>query len=271
MEKGAVFELDKAYSEFGSSTDCSKLDRFPGAYRLIYTLSFGGCGVPEDEIENKLRNIESLTTSEIVLLGIDMLTYPFILIGIHKSMLYGGMKYTGRLIVLGRRVLFNAGYHDIEEWLEFYDGLYRVLNGVINTEYYPIALMLFSDGIKCEGEMGNYKCKVLATLGDLEKYEEIRDTGVRKRSYLYHAIDKDLEYISKKFNFDERLEKYRKALKKYDPDKPSLTSSVMYYITGSFINKTFNDYVKEKRKETVKRKRVVPVPSLLNEINGSKR
>lgn len=271
MEKGTMFKLTEAYSEFGRSTDCSKLDRFPGVYRLIYTLSLGGCGVPEEKIEDELQKIESLSTSEIMLLGIDMLTYPFILIGIHKSILYGGMKYTGRLIVLGRRALLTAGYSNPEEWLEFYNGLYLVLNGVINTEYYPIALSLFSDGIRCEEEKGSYKCKVLATLGDLERYGEIRDAPVRRKSYLYYAIDKDLEYISKKFDFDEKLERYKKALEKYDINKPSFVSSVMYYITGSFLKKTFDDYIKEKRKEIVRRERAVPVPLLLNKDGGPKR
>jgi hypothetical protein len=277
MEKGIMFKLTKAYSEFGSSTDCSKLEQFPGIYRLIYTLSFGGCGVPEDEMENKLENIGSLSTSEITLLGINTLAYPFILIGIHKSILYGGMKYTGRLIVLGRRALLTVGYSNPEEWLEFYNGLYITLRGKTDTESYTsmFALvsdgMLFSDGIKCEEEKGSYKCKVLATLGDLERYEEIRDAPVRRKSYLYYAIDKDLEYISKKFDFDEKLEKYKKALEKYDINKPSLVSSVMYYITGSFLKKTFTDYVKEKREGIVKRRRVVPVPLLLNENRGPKR
>jgi len=277
MEKGTMFKLSKAYSEFGSSTDCSKIEQFPGVYRLIYTLSFGGCGVPEEKIEDELQKIESLSTSEIMLLGINTLTYPFILIGIHKSILYGRMKYTWRLIVLGRRALLTAGYSNPEEWLEFYNGLYLTLRDKTDTESYTsmFALIsdgiLFSDGIKCEEEKGSYKCKVLATLGDLERYEEIRDAPVRRKSYLYYAIDKDLEFISKKFDFDEKLERYKKALEKYDINKPGLASSVMYYVTGSFLKKTFTDYVKEKRKEIVERERVVPVPLLLNKDSGPKR
>ena len=272
-----MFKLTDAYSEFGRSTDCSKLDRFPGVYRLIYTLSFGGCGVPEEEIENELQKIESLSTSDVMLLGIDMLTYPFILIGIHKSIIYGKMKYTGRLIALGKRALFTAGYFNPEEWLEFYNGSYLILRGITDTKSYTdnFALIsdgiLFSDGINCEEEKGSYKCKVLAVLGDLERYGEIRDAPVRRKSYLYYAIDKDLKYVSKKFDFDKKLEKYKKALEKYDINKPSLVSSVMYYVTGSFLKKTFNDYVKEKRKGIVKRMRVVPVPFLLNDNDGSKR
>jgi hypothetical protein len=271
MEKGTMFKLDKAYSEFGSSTDCSKVDRFPWIYRLVYSLSFGGCGVPRGELEDELRDIESLSTSETELLGINVLTYPFILIGIHKSLIFGGMKYTERLVVLGRKALLTAGYHGVEEWLEFYNRLYLVLKGITDAESYTDALTLVSDGVKCEGEMGNYKCKVLATLGDLERYDEIRDVGVRRKSYLYHAIDKDLKYISKKFDFDKKLEKYKKALERYDVSKPSLVSSVAYYVTGSFLNKTFNDYVEEKRKEVIKRERVVPVPLLLNGNDGPKR
>jgi hypothetical protein len=257
MEKITRFEVTEALFKLAGSHDCSEINYFPGVYGLVYAMSFGGCGRTGTEINGKIRELGLLNKQGLIIAGINPVFYPFIITGIHKSIIFGGMKYTDKLIVLARMALSASGYYDEDEWLKFYNKVYLSLSGIAdgstNPEHYPVLLTLISDGINCNGKENVYKCKVLATLGDLEKYDEIRYTGTGKAPGLLYAIDKDLEYVSKKFGFDRKLEEYKGALER------KISQMISYYITGKFMKESYDEYVKEKR--------VVPVLLLNRNIN----
>jgi hypothetical protein len=155
----------------------------------------------------------SLSPKGFELLGFDPTTYPFLLIGIHKSIIYGKMLYTNKLISIAKRILNNSGTEN-EGWLDFYEKIYTNLRGVINNtkdkELYAKTIVSLSEQVSCEeGIEGKYKCKVLAILGDLQKYDEIRYEKVSKGLNLRNAIDSDLEYISSIFDYNEKLKLFK--------------------------------------------------------------
>jgi len=243
--------MKDVYSSFINSHSCKGVDKYPGIYGLVSSMSFGGCGL--SDITDRIKEIKSLSASGLYLMGVNSVTFPFIMIGIQKSIIYGGMRYTDELIKLAETVLVNNNVTDYG-WVDFYKELYQQLRdvayGIISKEFYPEIIISISDRIKCEGKDGIYMCKVIATLGDLAKYKEVEFSGTERGISLYHAIDKDLDYVSRKFKFASKLDEYEKALNK---DKTSLIS---YYLTGKFLKEPYNEYVDEKR--------VIPVLHLLN-------
>jgi hypothetical protein len=160
----------------------------------------------------------SLSPNEFELLGFDPITYPFLLIGIHKSIIYGKMLYTDKLISIAKRILNNSGTEN-EGWLVFYEKIYTNLRDVINNakdkELYAKTIASLSEQVSCkEGIEGKYKCKVLAILGDLRKFDEIRYEKVNRGLNLYNAIDSDLKHISSIFDYNEKLKLFKNNLTK---------------------------------------------------------
>lgn len=215
MISGRFFKLPAAYKNFINARGCTKINSYPGVYQLIFALAFGGCGLNKDTIDQDLQKIMSLDRDELLLLGINAVTYPFLLIAIHKSIIYGKMEYTDKLINIARRVINNSGVF-YEDWLYFYEKVYNELSNIVkNTkdkDSYSQAIKLLSQQVACNDTISKYKCKVLALLGDLQKYDEIRDEKESKESKLYRAIDSDLNYISREFEYDDKLETYKNAL-----------------------------------------------------------
>ena len=215
MISGRFFKLSTAYMNFISAHDCTKINSFPGVYQLIFALAFGGCGLNKDTLNQDLQKIMSLNSNDLFLLGINPITYPFLLIAIHKSIIYGKMEYTDQLINIAKRIINHLEVLN-EDWLNFYEDIYRQLYTIVkNTkdkDSYSRAIKLLSQQVACNDTISKYKCKVLAILGDLQKYDEIRDEKESRKSYLYRAIDSDLNYISREFKYDDKLETYKNAL-----------------------------------------------------------
>jgi len=209
------FNLSTAYKNFISAHDCTKINSYPGVYQLIFALAFGGCGLNKDTLNQDLQKIMSLDRNELLLLGINAITYPFLLIAIHKSIIYGNMEYTDKLIKIVRRVINDTEVFN-EDWLNFYEKVYNELSNIVkNTkdkDSYSQVIKSLSQQVACNDTISKYKCKVLAILGDLQKYDEIRNEKESKESKLYHAIDSDLDYISRKFKYSDKLETYKNAL-----------------------------------------------------------
>jgi len=157
----------------------------------------------------------SLDRNELLLLGINAITYPFLLIAIHKSIIYGNMEYTDKLIKIAKNTINNTEVFN-EDWLNFYEKVYNELSNIVkNTkdkDSYSKVIKSLSQQVACNDTISKYKCKVLAILGDLQKYDEIRNEKESKESKLYHAIDSDLDYISRKFKYSDKLETYKNAL-----------------------------------------------------------
>ena len=215
MIGGRFFKLSTAYKNFISAHDCTKINSFPGVYQLIFALAFGGCGLNKDTLNQDLQKITSLNPNELFLLGINAITYPFLLIAIHKSIIYGKMEYTDELINIVKRVINNTEVF-WEGWLYFYEKVYNELSNIVRNrkdkDSYSQVIKSLSRQVACNDTIGKYKCKVIAILGDLLKYEEIRCEKVNKGLSFYHAIDSDLNYISREFKYDDKLETYKNAL-----------------------------------------------------------
>jgi hypothetical protein len=209
------FKLSTAYKNFISSHDCTKINSFPGVFQLISALAFGGCGLNKDTLNQDLQKIMSLDRNELLLLGINATTHPFLLIAIHKSIIYGNMEYTDKLIHIAKKTIDNTEVF-YEDWLNFYEKVYNELANIVkNTkdkDSYSQIIKSLSQQVACNDTISKYKCKVLAILGDLQKYDEIRNEKESKESKLYHAIDSDLDYISRKFKYNDKLETYKNAL-----------------------------------------------------------
>jgi hypothetical protein len=209
------FKLSAAYKNFINARGCPKINSYPGVFQLISALAFGGCGLNKDTLNQDLQKIMSLDRDELLLLGINAVTYPFLLIAIHKSIIYGKMEYTDELINIARRVINNSEVF-YEDWLYFYEKVYNELSNIVkNTkdkDSYSQAIKLLSQQVACNDTISKYKCKVIAILGDLQKYDEIRDEKESKESELYRTIDSDLNYISREFEYDDKLETYKNAL-----------------------------------------------------------
>jgi len=208
------FKLSTAYKNFISAHDCTKINSYPGVYQLIFALAFGGCGLNKDTLNQDLQKIMSLDRNELLLLGINATTHPFLLIAIHKSIIYGNMEYTDKLIHIAKKTIDNTEVF-YEDWLNFYEKVYNELANIVkNTkdkDSYSQIIKSLSEQVACNDTISKYKCKVLAILGDLQKYDEIRNEKESKESKLYRAIDSDLDYISRKFKYNDKLETYKNA------------------------------------------------------------
>lgn len=208
------FKLSTAYKNFISAHDCTKINSYPGVYQLIFALAFGGCGLNKDTLNQDLQKIMSLDRNELLLLGINATTHPFLLIAIHKSIIYGNMEYTDKLIHIAKKTTDNTEVF-YEDWLNFYEKVYNELANIVkNTkdkDSYSQIIKSLSEQVACNDTISKYKCKVLAILGDLQKYDEIRNEKESKESKLYRAIDSDLDYISRKFKYNDKLETYKNA------------------------------------------------------------
>jgi hypothetical protein len=181
-------------------------------------LAFGGCDSNVETLNHEYQKIMSLSPKGFELLGFGLIIYPFLLIGIHKSVIYGKMLYTDKLISIAKRILNNSGTEN-EGWLVFYEKIYTNLRDVINNtkdkELYVKTIASLSEQVSCEeGIEGKYKCKVLAILGDLQKFDEIQYEKVNKGLNLRNAIDSDLKYISSIFNYHEKLKLFKNNLTK---------------------------------------------------------
>ena len=229
-------DLHIAYKSFIEAHDCSKLVIFSNIYKIIYASAFGGCGLVESEIKIMLD------ANDLAHSGINSIIYPFLLIAIHKSVVYGKMRYTGMLIQLAKKVITQDRLY--EEFVNFYEKIYGLLytSVVSNDEKeYTQAITRLSREV-CHGKsvVSYYKCKVLATLGDLEKYDRVRKYWYREDDYLFQAIDHDLEYIAKKFGFEAKLYgKLNRILYKLVTDfkVPSgLLASLSYFISSTYFD-----------------------------------
>ena len=218
MEIGSLFKLTDAYRDFIKSRDCSSVNSYPSIYRFVFELAFGGCDSNVETLNHEYQKIMSLSPKGFELLGFGLIIYPFLLIGIHKSVIYGKMLYTDKLISIAKRILNNSGTEN-EGWLVFYEKIYTNLRDVINNtkdkELYVKTIASLSEQVSCEeGIEGKYKCKVLAILGDLQKFDEIQYEKVNKGLNLRNAIDSDLKYISSIFNYHEKLKLFKNNLTK---------------------------------------------------------
>lgn len=212
---GSFFDLTDAFNVFAEASSCDKIDAFPYIYRLIYAASFGGCGLDESSLREELAKIIERKPDELEILGFNAITYPFLLTAIHKSIIYGKMKYTEILIRLAKKVLFLSGSYN-EEFLSFYEKIFNLFRAVSDKSDYARLLKGLSEEIgDCNDSISAYKCKILAALGDLDAYEKTRYKGRDNSTFLYIAIDNDLRYIAKKFKYDEIEGKTRFGILRY--------------------------------------------------------
>ena len=214
MFSSPFFDLSAAYKNFVEARDCSKLDLYPGIYQLLYVLAFGGCGIDESTLATDIEKIKKLGANELLLLGINNVTYPFLLIAVHKSIIYGKMKYTDVLIQLAKKVLVGTEVFS-EDFLNFYEKIFNILYNTTNNKDYVVRVVQLSEEVReCTKDViSEYKCKILAILGDLDKFDKIRSKKSKSRTYLYRAIDSDLNYISKRFEYKIKLRIYKNILK----------------------------------------------------------
>jgi hypothetical protein len=206
-------KYETIFKNFIKSHDCNNMNLYPRVYQFIYKLSFGGCGSDEGDLDHEYQKIMSFGPNDFALLGFDLITYPFILIGIHKSIVYGKMVYTDKLISIAKRIIDYSGVENdeiVDFYQKIYNSLHEIVKNVKDREVYAKTVVSLSDQVSCEGGVvSKYKCKILAILGDLQKYDEIRFEKVDRGLSLRHAIDEDLKYISNIFDYHERLKTYK--------------------------------------------------------------
>jgi len=217
-----------------------------------------------------LAKIESLHPTELIILGISTATYPILLVAIHKSIIYGNMEFTGKLIGIAKKIASDSEASD-ETWLNFYEKIYNELHNVVrkskSRKSYSQAIRALSDQIQCDSIINKYKCKILAILGDLEKYDEIRYEDVDRGLSLYHAIDSDLEYISQKFNFIDKLEAYKNALvnkDKMDFQSKNVMAFLSYFVSRALFRKTWDEYLEDLNRKIIEKRRIIPTLLLIN-------
>jgi len=290
------FNLSTAYKNFISAYGCTKINSYPGVYQLIFALAFGGCGLNKDTLNQDLQKIMSLDRNELTLSGINVITYPFLLIAIHKSIIYGNMEYTDELINIARRVI---NYLEVfnEDWLNFYEKIYNQLYDIVkNTkdkDSYSQVIKSLSQQVACNDTISKYKCKVLAILGDLQRYDEIRNERESRESPLYRAIDSDLEYISRKFKYNDKLETYKNALTsgskvEWLTEIPQALVGVgafyasnyfhvevyvqgiliflSYFISSNAFRKWWEKYLESRNKKIKEKHRIIPILLQLNSL-----
>jgi hypothetical protein len=288
------FNLSTAYKNFISAHDCTKINSYPGVYQLIFALAFGGCGLNKDTLNQDLQKIMSLDRNELLLLGINAITYPFLLIAIHKSIIYGNMEYTDKLIKIAKNTINNTEVFN-EDWLNFYEKVYNELSNIVkNTkdkDSYSQVIKSLSQQVACNDTISKYKCKVLAILGDLQKYDEIRNEKESKESKLYRAIDSDLNYISRKFKYSDKLETYKNALTsgskvEWLTEIPQALVGVgtfyasnyfhievyvqgtliflSYFISSNAFRKWWEKYLENRNRKIMEKYRIIPILLQLN-------
>jgi len=263
------FKLDVAYKNFIIARDCTKINLFPGIYRLIFASAFGGCKLHKDIIRYDLRKITSLEPTDLIILGINATTYPFLLIAIHKSIVYGNMEFTDKLIEIAKKIAGDSEASE-EVWLNFYEKIYNELYNIVrktrNKKTYSRTIMALSEQIQCDNTINKYKCKILAVLGDLEKYDEIQYEKIDSGLNLYHAIDSDLAYISRKFNFINKLETYRNVLNENEANvRPkSVVAFLSYFFSSVTFRKSWDEYLEDRKRKIIEKKRVIPTILLIN-------
>jgi len=288
------FTLSAAYKNFISARGCTKINSYPGVFQLIFALAFGGCGLNKDTINQDLQKIMSLDRDELLLLGIDAITYPFLLIAIHKSIIYGNMEYTDKLIDIAKRVKNDLEVFN-KDWLNFYEDIYRQLYTIVkitkDEDSYSKVIKSLSQQVTCNDTINKYKCKVLAILGDLLKYDEIRYEKVNKGLSLYHAIDSDLKYISRKFKYNDKLKTYKNALTsgskvEWLTEIPQALVGVgtfyasnyfhvevyiqgiliflSYFISGNAFKKRWAKYLETRNRKIMEKHRIIPTLLQLN-------
>jgi hypothetical protein len=263
-------------------------------YQLIFALAFGGCGLNKDTLNQDLQKIMSLDRNELLLLGINATTHPFLLIAIHKSIIYGNMEYTDKLIHIAKKTIDNTEVF-YEDWLNFYEKVYNELSNIVkNTkdkDSYSQAIKLLSQQVACNDTISKYKCKVIAILGDLQKYDEIRDEKESKESELYRTIDSDLNYISREFEYDDKLETYKNALTsgskvEWLTEIPQALVGVgtfyasnyfhievyvqgtliflSYFISSNAFRKWWEKYLENRNRKIMEKYRIIPILLQLN-------
>jgi hypothetical protein len=98
----------------------------------------------------------SLDPNELLLLRINAIIYPFLLIAIHKSIIYGNMEYTDKLIKIARGVLNNTEVF-YQNWLNFYEKVYNELSNIVkNTkskDSYSQVIKSLSQQVACNDTM----------------------------------------------------------------------------------------------------------------------
>jgi hypothetical protein len=266
----SFFDIRIAYRNFISARDCSKINSYLGIYRIFFASAFGGCKLHRDIIRYELAKIESLDPTELIILGVNTATYPFLLIAIHKSIIYGNMEFTDKLIEIAKKIAGDSKASD-EAWLNFYEKIYNELHNVVrkskSKKSYSQVVRALSDQIQCDGVVNKYKCKILAILGDLEKYDEIRYEKADDGLSLYHTIDSDLEYISKKFDFINKLKTYRNSLMNENEAKvrsKGVPIFLSYFFSGAIFRKSWDEYWEDRKRKIIEKKRVVPTILLIN-------
>jgi hypothetical protein len=180
------------------------------------------------------------------------------------------MEFTDKLIGIAKKIVGYSEASD-EVWLNFYEKIYNELHNVVrkskSRKSYSQAVRALSDQIQCDSIINKYKCKILAILGDLEKYDEIRYEKADDGLSLYHAIDSDLKYISKKFNFVDKLETYRNTL--MNENDANVRSKgvplfLSYFFSGAVFRKSWDEYLEDRKRKIIEKKRVVPTILLIN-------
>jgi hypothetical protein len=266
----SFFDIATAYKNFISARDCSKINSYLGIYRIFFASAFGGCKLHRDIVRYELAKIESLHPTELIILGVNTATYPFLLVAIHKSIVYGNMEFTDKLIGIAKKIVGYSEASD-EVWLNFYEKIYNELHNVVrkskSRKSYSQVVRALSDQIQCDGIINKYKCKILAILGDLEKYDEIRYEKADDGLSLYHAIDSDLKYISKKFNFVDKLEAYKNALvnkDKMDFQSKNVMAFLSYFVSRALFRKTWDEYLEDLNRKIIEKRRIIPTLLLIN-------
>jgi hypothetical protein len=84
---------------------------------------------------------------------------------------------------------------------------------------------------------------------------------------LYHAIDSDLEYISKKFNFIDKLEAYKNALVNKDKmnfQSKNVMAFLSYFVSRALFRKTWDEYLEDLNRKIIEKRRIIPTLLLIN-------
>mgnify|MGYP001770644185 CR=1 FL=1 len=188
-------ELLNYFLKFATSTRLVDGIGFPRSLRTLYYTMFG--------VEAKIPSLEtmlSLDDTSLQAIGITEQVCPILRVAVHKSLIYGSMRYTPELLVLAKRV---CGYDDL---LKFYEEIYMKLSKYVrnrDTKSYSSTLANISNNIGHDRPEDFYK--ILATLGDLLTFAKVRNWRVYGDISISTAIENDLFFVSSHFDFDDKL------------------------------------------------------------------
>ena len=188
------------FLRFATSTRLNESIELPRPLRILYFAMFG--------VEVKLPRLEtllSLDDATLQSIGITEQLCPLLQVTVHKSLVYGSMRYTAELLVLTKRV---CGDDDL---MKFYDTIYTRLNRYVmrrDTVSYSRELLDISHRIRESGQENFFK--ILATLGDLSMYSKTRSLKREGDISISMAIENDLFYVSTHFNFDYEVSRCNK-------------------------------------------------------------